>query len=475
MLERNETIETFEAIGLGTRENSAKSNAATDVIKSPSDVLSSLVQQCDSYPSVVSVAYKANSQGQLFQWLRKQPFQQKVAWSNRQSDDRVVCVGEAIRIGGAEEFQHDSVDDVIKRGRSTIRSFVSREKPRAFGGFCFDISSCHVSDDWRNFGSSRFTIPRVLWDGELLSCVVTGPSDKAEALRTLEELVDVEDDASATQVPHWVERFDLPEKEAWSQSVEESLDLFRREALEKVVLARRATFRFESQLNPIDLIRRLSDGTHDCYHFCFQLDDQLAFLGATPERLFKRSDNLLQSEAIAGTRPRGQDSDEDKRLAAELLASEKDQLEHHIVRKFIRQQLHRYVDSLSVSDQASVLKLARKQHLYSGVEASLKESVTDGQLVDRLHPTPAVGGYPTENAIQEIARLEPFNRGWYAAPVGWISEAEAEFAVAIRSGLLHGKSLSLYSGAGIVPGSTADREWDEIEHKLADFLEIIGS
>ncbi len=80
---------------------------------------------------------------------------------------------------------------------------------------------------------------------------------------------------------------------------------------------------------------------------------------------------------------------------------------------------------------------------------------------------------PTENALDEIRRLEPFQRGWYAAPVGWIGVDEAEFAVAIRSGLIHEDRLTLYSGAGIVPGSTADSEWDEIEHKISDFLQLL--
>ena len=112
-------------------------------------------------------------------------------------------------------------------------------------------------------------------------------------------------------------------------------------------------------------------------------------------------------------------------------------------------------------------------HLFSRVVGQLKDGVGDGQLIKRLHPTPAVGGYPTENALAEIERLEPFERGWYAGPVGWVSAEAAEFAVAIRSGMLERNSLSLYSGAGIVPGSTPQLEWEEIEHKIGDFLEII--
>jgi menaquinone-specific isochorismate synthase len=128
---------------------------------------------------------------------------------------------------------------------------------------------------------------------------------------------------------------------------------------------------------------------------------------------------------------------------------------------------------LEVDVKASLLRLANKQHLFSQVTADLLDDVSDGELVDRLHPTPAVGGYPTENALDEIRRLESFQRGWYAAPVGWIGADEAEFAVAIRSGVVQAERLTLYSGAGIVPGSTAAAEWDEIEQKISDFLSLL--
>ena len=95
-------------------------------------------------------------------------------------------------------------------------------------------------------------------------------------------------------------------------------------------------------------------------------------------------------------------------------------------------------------------------------------------LLDRLHPTPAVGGYPTENALPEIARIEPFSRGWYAAPVGWIGAESTQFAVAIRSGLVQGKTMSLFSGAGIVRGSDPHEEWQEVENKIQDFLSVLG-
>ena len=181
----------------------------------------------------------------------------------------------------------------------------------------------------------------------------------------------------------------------------------------------------------------------------------------------------MQSEVVAGTRMRGADSIADEALAIELLTSDKDQREHDIVRKSIRQKLHKFVDHLDVDSQASILRLVNKQHLRSHVQGTLKAGVDDGMLLKCLHPTPAVGGYPTDNALPEIARIEPFNRGWYAAPVGWIGADSAQFAVGIRSGLVEGKELSLFSGAGIVRGSDPDAEWREVENKIQDFIGIL--
>ena len=91
-----------------------------------------------------------------------------------------------------------------------------------------------------------------------------------------------------------------------------------------------------------------------------------------------------------------------------------------------------------------------------------------------LHPTPAVGGYPRGEALGEIRQLEPFDRGWYAGPVGWIGAEASEFAVGLRSGLVRGRTLALFSGAGIVAGSVPDEEWTEIEQKIGDFTRMFG-
>jgi len=128
---------------------------------------------------------------------------------------------------------------------------------------------------------------------------------------------------------------------------------------------------------------------------------------------------------------------------------------------------------LTWDDDVSVRKLTHVQHLYCRFRGTLVDDISDSVLLSKLHPTPAVGGYPREKIQEEIASLEPFDRGWYAGPVGWVGHDAAEFAVAIRSALICGNRVSLYSGAGIVEGSSPENEWDEVENKIGGLIEVM--
>ena len=120
------------------------------------------------------------------------------------------------------------------------------------------------------------------------------------------------------------------------------------------------------------------------------------------------------------------------------------------------------------------MKLAGGRHLRSGVRGTLREGVTDAEVLLALHPTPAVGGYPRQEALEVVRALESFDRGWYAGAVGSIGAEGSELAVGIRSGLVSGNRLALFSGAGIVAGSVPEDEWAEIEQKIGDFVRVFG-
>lgn len=392
-------------------------------------------------------------------WLEANSATQRVVWADR--DSQSVSVG----LGTAASIQSDGdAAQCLAKCREVLGE---NESLKWFGGFSFD-----GKETWPGFGAGKFLIPRVLLNRGHLNIAVMDADDVELARHELEGLEGAHADM-AFDLPAPTEKTYLPNYDSWQSWVDEALSLIRAEALEKLVLSRKATLRFEDQISPVALTARLHETTHACFVFCLDFG-QGAFIGATPERLFSRRDDQLSSEVIAGTRRRGADETEDERLAIELLTSDKDQREHDIVRKSIRQNLHSLTEHLGVDSRASILRLSTKQHLRSMVKGVIKDGVDDGMLLQRLHPTPAVGGYPTENALAEIARIEAFNRGWYAAPVGWIDAKTTDFAVAIRSGLVEGNTLSLYSGAGIVNGSDPDEEWHEVENKITDFMSLLG-
>ena len=181
----------------------------------------------------------------------------------------------------------------------------------------------------------------------------------------------------------------------------------------------------------------------------------------------------MQGEALAGTRHRDRDEATDEQLGRELLTSEKDRREHQHVVDGVSNQLGPLCKKLTGGDDVTLVKLARVQHLRASFEGHLKPSVTDFELITALHPTPAVGGVPSDEAVARIAAIEPFDRGLYAGPVGYFGKDETEFAVGIRSMLIAGDLIRMYSGAGIVAGSNPEEEWQELDNKIAGWRRIL--
>lgn len=168
---------------------------------------------------------------------------------------------------------------------------------------------------------------------------------------------------------------------------------------------------------------------------------------------------------------RGDTDDEDEWLANELLGSEKDNHEHELVAETIREQLAPLSAEIRVGDRG-IRKLATVQHLWTPIDATLERDEHVLSLVDALHPTPAVGGLPPEAALDVIRDTEPFDRGWYAAPVGWFdADGDGSFAVALRSAIVEETLATLFAGVGLVADSDPDAEWDEVQLKYRPILD----
>jgi len=233
------------------------------------------------------------------------------------------------------------------------------------------------------------------------------------------------------------------------------------------VLARRCDLQLSDTLDPCRYLETLIAQGKRCYGFLFQPNRSVAFVGLTPERLFNVTGNHVVTEAIAGTIAVGDSNEETAANAAQLLERDKNRHEQRYVVDGLRAKLVELCDSVEPTGSPQVLQLTHVQHLITRLAGTLKPSVTLSDIYAAIHPTAAVCGTPSKTALSLLKEIERFDRGWYASGIGVISNQSTELAAAIRSGLITGRTLSLFAGAGIVRGSDADLEWQELEHKLA--------
>jgi menaquinone-specific isochorismate synthase len=209
------------------------------------------------------------------------------------------------------------------------------------------------------------------------------------------------------------------------------------------------------------------------YRFLFEPRPSRAFLGATPELLARVRGTELSTVALAGSIRRGTTPEEDADLMRQLLDSTKDRVEHQIVLDELRARLEPLTSVLDIG-QTDVMTLRNIHHLRTIIQGKLQHVAGILPIIDMLHPTPALGGKPRDAAMELIGQMEPFPRGWYAAPVGWIDHRmNGQFAVAIRSAVVQSRRMWLYAGAGIVAESNPQHEWDETALKFQPMLNAL--
>jgi isochorismate synthase len=306
-------------------------------------------------------------------------------------------------------------------------------------------------------------------------CLVLRPSDVTQVGQFLRQL---------TALTQWLEAQPRPtlaslsephvsraaSREDWTRLIEDALDELRQERLTKVVAARFVEVAFERAPLPADVLSSLTVHREPSTRFAFLRGDSV-FLGATPERLVTKRHSSVETAAVAGTVwPCPDDS-----TAGIGHFSDKERTEHGPVLEAILSVLAPLCSEVHHDPTPHVCAQRHVLHLRSIVTGTLLQPLHVATLVGHLHPTPAVAGTPTQTALEWIAEHEPFERGLYAGPVGWFdAQGDGQFDVALRSGLLHDRSLCLFGGAGIVPGSLAEREFDETSQKMQVLLGSIS-
>jgi menaquinone-specific isochorismate synthase len=281
---------------------------------------------------------------------------------------------------------------------------------------------------------------------------------------------DIERSTSATTPPDGFTLTSVRSHESWCRTVADAVADVHGGTLRKVVLAREVRVDANRVIRPSDVLGRLRALFPACR--IFSVD---GFVGASPELLVARHGDVVVAHPMAGTVARSGDPDADRRLAAGLLASSKEREEHQYVIDAVAEGLRPFCSRLDVPAEPSVVSFRNVSHLGTRVEGRLADpTVTALELAVALHPTPAVAGTPTDEALAYIEAVEGMDRGRYAGPVGWVDAAgNGEFAVGIRSAELSGTTARLFSGVGIVADSDPAAELAETQLKLQALLAAV--
>jgi menaquinone-specific isochorismate synthase len=370
------------------------------------------------------------------------PHPEALAWIRH--GEGLVGWGEAARLvlpGGqdrlarartwlASVFATATVDDPLR---------VPGSGPVAFGSFTFDSKS----------GDSVLIVPRVVVGRRDGVTWYTTIGDHPEPLALVRP-------PTAPSGVRWSDgEVNAPRH---MRAVAAAVERIRAGHLSKVVLARDMIAVADAPIDPRVLLRRLADRFPSCYTFACA-----GLVGATPELLVRRFGGQVESLVLAGTIARGDGDDS----AATLFASAKDREEHAYAADMVRAALAPLCRELTVPDEPELLALSNLIHLATPVRGRLSEERSVLDVVAALHPTPAVGGTPTDAAVEVIRELETMDRGRYAGPVGWIdARGDGEWGIALRCAQIEGTQARLYAGGGIVAGSDPAAELAETQTKF---------
>lgn len=331
----------------------------------------------------------------------------------------------------------------------------------AIGGFSFAEQGARLG--WPGFSDASFFVPaRVFWKSPTGETIETrwASANGGEGIATAAP-------REPASTPAW-------DRAAWIEAVRLTLERIRDGGCSKAVLARSVELGLDRGTDPIDIVESLRSAYPTCYRFLIADGNGNAFLGASPERLVRLVGSEISSEAVAGTQ-RCEPGDDESALARSLAGNGKDRSEHAIVVHHLLETLRPLCDSLRAPENPEVMRLLHLLHLRTPVRGRAHDGTHILDLLARLHPTPAIAGWPRREALAWIDHVEPCDRGWYAGPMGWLNRTgEGDFAVGIRSLAIRGRRVRIFAGAGIVEGSDPELEWNETELKMKGILDAVA-
>ncbi|WP_409302318.1 isochorismate synthase MenF [Peribacillus sp. SCS-155] len=448
--------------------------ALNKAVKNQKKVLfSEIIKIDDVCPLSFYQAGREHYLGERFFW---QDPNQEVILSGLGKAEKIQAPADSSRYEYIKQEWNELVSESVRRGVSQVAG----TGPLIFGGFSFDHHKSN-SELWDQFGDNLFYIPRfmlskVKGQAYLTTNFICSPGDEIQAFIKMVNERDTYINSKfvpAYSNPLLIEQAEIKPAE-WIESVSGAIDHIKQSDVDKLVLAREMRLKFEAQLQSEMVLDRLMKEQEKSFIFSLEVGSEF-FVGASPERLIKKTANVLFSACLAGSIARGKNEQEDDALGEALLHDEKNLKEHQYVVSMIQDAMINTCEVVEVPRSPILLKNRHIQHLYTPVEGRAKQDVSIFDILYKLHPTPALGGLPQEKALIWIRENEDLERGFYAAPLGWIDAGgNGEFAVAIRSGLVQGNEASLFAGCGIVADSKPESEYQETSIKFKPMLSALG-
>lgn len=407
----------------------------------------------------------------------------RVFWTNSDNDFSLVGIGSVHKIIASENrFQqmekawHDLLENAMIHNEynDAGTGLIS------MGGMAFDPLR-EQSELWEKYPTSQLTIPEMVFVQNkdryyvTVNRFVEVQDNVEEMLLAMEEVEQLlfSPVPSAPTMRQKITNKHVIAPEHWKRTVQQAVDEIKAGRAKKIVLAREMRLTLNQQADITTMLRQLLATQPNSYVFAFEHGDH-CFIGATPERLIQVEGEKLLSTCLAGTAPRGTTVEADEQIAHELLNDSKNREEHDYVVQMIKRSIESSCDNIVIPNEPVIYPLRNLQHLYTPVNATLKDGYSVFDLIEKLHPTPALGGVPRETALAFMRNHELLDRGWYGAPIGWMdSNNHSEFAVALRSGLVQADEVSLFAGCGVMRDSDPEMEFEETKMKFLPMLQIL--
>lgn len=384
----------------------------------------------------------------LLGWLKSQSHFPKYYWQNREDCLTLTSIGMIKSFSKLEDAQQ----------------FIQQTKLTLFGGMQFS-------------SETTFILPRLFFvkkENNLSACLIIDTNNLDQEIKIIEPLFEEMKTLSRLQKTNHkiVETKFSTTFEQWQANINKAIQTIKNNQFNKVVLANATEFTCKEEISGYDLLALSQQKNPQCFHFLWQEKPHSTFIGSSPERLYKREQNILYTEALAGTVAVSEDPEQTRLNGEWLLKDPKNIIENQFVVDDICLNLKAYTQNIEVS-KAELKKLPNVQHLRRFIKMTLNQNIYDTQCLHNIHPTAAIAGLPRDRALSFIDQTENFKRGWYAGTLGYFNSQKAEFCVTLRSATIQQNKMTVYAGAGIVENSTPKSEWQEIQRKALAMSELL--